>query len=352
MSDLPNAGEIPHSRPLIDNPDEELTLKTLRSGMVASGNRAREFEHAVGQYLGLEHAMATSTGTAALVASLELLEVGKDSEVVIPTYACSSIREAVERVGARPVLCDVGRDWCLSRETVEPRISRRTRAIVVVHTFGIAAPVPDLLSWGIPVIEDLAQAFGGSRDGVPLGSLGTIAICSFNATKAMCTGEGGMVLTSSPDLAERLHQRRLRHPATNYRMPDLLAALGLSQLARYNQFLKRRRELADFYFSNLAGLPVELPYDVRSRSMFFRFPLRIDADYRRVHAAFEAQGVHVRRGVDSLMHSDDGSDNAFPGADDCYQHTLSIPIYPSLTDAQAERVVTACRRVLGGRGGP
>jgi UDP-4-amino-4-deoxy-L-arabinose-oxoglutarate aminotransferase len=261
------------------------------------------------------------------------------------------VADAVTEAGLVPVLCDVGPDWNVEPSTIESVLTARTGAIVLVHVFGIAANVRDVERFGLPVVEDTCQAFGGTDHGRPLGTLGALGVFSFQATKCLATGEGGFVCAREPETAARLREladgcsgefTRSFSPLT-----DLQAALGLSQLARYDEFLARRRALADRYFDALGDLPIELPRGVRDRSMFFRFPVRVHGTpFEATQARFQAAGVHVRRGVDALLHRTIGAPGAaFPNAERLYEETVSLPIYPALTDAEQDVVIRACRDI-------
>ncbi len=323
--------------------------------MVAEGNVVREFEQAISQYLGLLGGMATSSGTDALFLAMKGLGIGNRDEVIIPTYVCQSVWDAVKATGAAPVLCDIGGDWCVNRDTIKPHITRRTKAIIVVHTFGIMAEVAPICNLGIPVIEDSCQALGARWDGKMAGTIGDFCVLSFHATKLLTSGEGGMVLTRDRKWFSRLRdlkQGKNIRGIVRYRQPmsDLQAALGLSQLARYETFLKRRRLIADYYFTHLQGLPIELPHHIRHQSIFFRFPLRIRGDFEALRKLFDAEGIQVRHGVDALLHKSlKGGYGKFPMAQKYFTETLSIPLYPALKRKECERVVEVCHRILANK---
>ena len=334
---------IPHSRPDITSEDVSAVECVLRSGMVAAGEKVGEFERAVASTSRAAGAVVTSSGTAALTLALESLELPRGAEVIIPTYVCRNVRDAVLQGGFRPVLCDVGEHWNITPETVAPHVGMRTGAIIVVHTFGIAADVQALECFGIPVVEDACQAFGLDVNGRMAGTIGDVGVYSFHATKCLCTAEGGAVITSRPGLLQRI-----RDGGIAAGMSDLQAALGLSQLARYSTMLDRRRELAEMYFQILAPLGPALPVHVRDKSIFFRFPLllqQLDFDILRV--AFERDGVHVRRGVDTLLHRQALCPDAeFPAATDLFSRTLSIPLHPSLTQDETLRLTESVLRLV------
>lgn len=334
-----NQSVVPHSRPWITEADRDAVRAALDSMMIAEGDLTRDLEARCAAFLGVAGGVAAPDGTTALYLALRALDVGPSDEVVIPTYVCDAVEHAVRRTGATPVLCDIGEDWCVNAGTVEPALTARTKAVVVVHTFGIVAATKPIVQLGVPVIEDLAQAFGAtSHEGVA-GTFGELAITSFHATKCLTTGEGGIALARDEALLARLHRLKsteLRSPLSN-----LQAALGLCQLGRYKDFLSRRREIAESY---AAALPDEvLPsQSVRNRTMHFRFPVRT-ADVGRMMALFAERGVLARRGVDALLHTD-GS--RFPGAESAFSQTLSLPIHPSMSAGEVERARDVARELL------
>jgi dTDP-4-amino-4,6-dideoxygalactose transaminase len=343
---------IHHSRPCLEAADRAALDAVLETGMIAEGGMTGKFEQEVGRYLGLAAGVATSSGTSALFLACLALGAGPGDEVIIPTYTCRSVWDAVRATGATPVLCDVGEDWCMNGATVKPRVNARTKAIVAVHTFGVMAEVDDIRALGIPVIEDCCQALGARRGLEVAGTRGDLCVLSFHATKLLTTGEGGMALSKDADLLKKLRVLKEGEAPpliARYRQPltDLQAALGLSQLARYDDFLQRRRSTAEYYFEQLDGLGLELPGHVRDRTIFFRFPVFIDGDFEALRGRLDAEGVQVRRGVDALLHRQCGqSAEDFPGAERCFARTLSIPLYPALRDEECARVVEVCRRVF------
>ena len=344
---------IPHSRPTLTVADRRAVDDVVISGMLAEGDRVKEFEGAMARYLGLAGGVAASTGADALFLALKGLNIGGGDEVILPTYTCRAVWDAVAACGARPVLCDVDEDWCMSVETVKPCLTRRTKALILVHVFGIAAKdTAALCKMGVPVIEDCCQSLGAALDGRMCGTFGQACVLSFHATKLLATGEGGMVLAGNHGTLERLRLLKHGRPGglvARHRsaLTDLQAALGLSQLGQYDRFLAQRRRLADLYFSQLAGLSVDLPESVRDRSIHFRFPLKAPGKFETLQTRFLDMGIHVRRGVDALLHTLAGMrQGRFPRASAHFERTLSIPLYPALRDDECERIVAACRRIL------
>lgn len=338
---------IPHSKPWLTDDDRRAVDEALRSGMIARGERVASLESATARYLGAAGAVATGSGTAALALALKSLGIGPGDEVVLPTYVCESVADGVRTAGAAPVLCDVGPGWVMTPETVAPAITPRTRAIVAVHVFGIAAPARELRALGVPVIEDCCQSLGAPAGGEPTGTAGEVAILSFHATKCLAAGEGGMLVSGNRELIETARALRSRNAVASP-LSDLQAALASSQLERYGSFLERRAALAAHYMDRLPEAWTVRTREVAARSMFFRFPATPDTgSFAAWRQHFEQRGIAVRRGVDALLHRVGAAAGSFPGAEDCFARTLSLPLYPALSDAEAERIVEAAREWTG-----
>jgi perosamine synthetase len=343
---------ISHSKPWITETDRRAVDQVLASGMIAQGTVVGDFEAKVAGYLGLSGGVAVSSGTAALTLALRALGVTSQSEVIAPTYVCKNVVDAILCTGAKPVLCDVGEEWNMTAATVAPKVTTRTAAIIVVHVFGIPTDTHAFGQLGVPIIEDACQALGTRLKGAYVGSLGTVGVFSFHATKCLTTGEGGMVVSNDTTLLARM--RELRNGTSSVSsgrltspLTDVQASLGLSQLARYPQFLARRQEIAELYFSELRTCRMQLPVALQGRSVFFRFPVRVRGNLDRYQARFIELGIHVRRGVDTPLHRILGLDaRSFPVAETLFAETLSLPIYPALQDQDLEKLLAAYRAVF------
>ncbi len=340
---------ISHSKPSIINEDIRCITETLATGMIAQGHQVNCFEINIANSIESAGGVATGSGTAALLLSLKVLGIGAGDEVILPTYVCHSVADAVIQCGAIPVFCDIGEDWLMSPETVVPLITAKTRAIILVHIFGIVLDVKAFHKLGIPLIEDCCQAYGATVNGKSLGQFSDIAFFSFNATKCLTTGEGGMITSRNLEIIERarLLQESYVVPSP---MTDIQATLGISQLKRYPEMLKRRHQLAELYLKELPKIFTTRISACSDRSIFFRFLLNLGGrdPISNVISAFETEGIAVRRGVDELLHQRYKKPDAlFPVANRLFAETLSIPIYPALTDSEQDRVIEACRKILG-----
>lgn len=329
---------IPHSRPLIVPEDFGYMRSIMRSGMLMDGSCVDKFENELKNYLNTETCFTVSSGTAALFLAIRTLNIGKGDEVVLPTYVCSNVLLAVLYSGATPVFCDIGKNWNMTLETVAPHISKKTKAIILVHIFGIIEKVDPFLQFKIPIIEDRCQAFIGRKDKIS-GKSRIISLFSFHATKCLTTGSGGAIATDNPDIGASLKKNRDFYRKI-YPITDIQAALGLSQLKRYKSFLAKRLRIANYY---LKYLPVSLTKnlsDCRKRSIFFRFPvINEKSDFEAKAVAFERSGIIVRRGVDALLHRKFSlTDKYYKNAVHCFNHTVSLPIYPALSDKDMEKI--------------
>ena len=342
---------IPHSRPDVSEEDAAAVARVVRGGQLAQGPEVEAFEREVAARVGVAAAAAVSSGTAALELALRALDVGPGDEVVIPTYACDALHHAVTRCGATAVLADADpATLTLSPADAGRRLSRRTRAIVVPHAFGLAADLGPFDALGVPVVEDCAQALGARLGSRAAGSLGRLSICSFYATKLLTTGEGGMVL-GPPDLIARVREGREYDerpdlvPRANAKLTDIQAALGRSQLRRLDRFLARRGAIAAEYRRRLRGVACRVPADAGEAHVYHRFVVEVDAPLPPLLEALHARGVTARRPVFRPLHHALGL-AGYPEADRLWRTCVSLPCYPALTGEEVATVATALVEAL------
>lgn len=304
-------------------------------------------------FLGRPHAIAASSGTAALHLVLAALGIGPGDEVILPSFVCSALLNAVNYTGARAVPADI-EAATLNMDPLDAarRLSRRTKALIVPHMFGLPADLDRLLGLGVPIIEDCAQSIGSFHGIRPLGSWGHAAVFSFYATKVLAAGEGGMVATSDRELADRVRdlktydKRDVYRTRFNYKLTDIQAAVGRIQLAKLAGFIHRRRQIARRYRAAFEMLPVRLPPD-SPEHIYFRFVADIGADCTPVIRRAAQQGIDCERPVRTPLHRLLKLED-FSQTDIAWRQCLSIPIYPSLTDSEAEKVIRVISGLLKG----
>lgn len=344
---------IAHSRPTLDDHDAQAVTKVVRSGWLAQGARVEEFERRMASFVGVRGGVAVGSGTAALELALLAIGVKSGDEVILPSYACTALWLAVRRTGAAPKLVDIDPEsYAIDPAQVKKAVTRRTCAIVVPHLFGLPADLTRLQALDVPLIEDCAQTLGVTERGRPVGSVGVATVCSFYATKLLCTGEGGMLLSPKAIILERGRVLRkydeeplLVPGAFNRKMTDMQAALGLSQLRRLRLFLQRRRTIAAVYRKALACTGVVLPVVPKGRThCFYRYVIRLQPRRHRalddVVARLERRGVQCRRPVFRPLHQYLKL-AGYPESEAAYRTALSVPIYPSMTDRMVARTVAA-----------
>lgn len=334
---------IPHSRPWITDADRAAVQAVLAQPMLAQGAQTRRFETEMAAWMGGDDGIALASGSCAITLALQTLDAPRAGSVVVPSYVCRSVLDAIRAADLRPRLCDSGPDWVVTADSVNAAVDAETVAIIVPHLYGLAADIGGITRIGPPVIEDCAQLVGHACPG-PMHA--HARVLSFHPTKCLTTGEGGMMIAQ--DAAMLARARALRDGGETDRrifspLSDLAAALGLAQLSRYSSFLVRRREIGARYLAALSRAPMLLrPAWHLADGMLFRFPLRLPGGLERWSGFFARHGVAVRRGVDELLHRSLGlPDDAFPEATHAFDTTVSVPLHPSMSAEEIQRCVGA-----------
>ena len=343
---------ISHSKPTLDQDDYQEVMDVLKSGHLVQGEKVVGFEKELSSFIGVESGVAVSSGTAALHLSLIALGVGKEDEVIIPSYVCSALLNAVLYVGAVPVLADIDRvTFNISVDDLKKKITKRTKTIIVPHMFGLPADIDEILSLGIPVIEDCAQSAGSKYKSGCTGGFGVLSIFSFYATKMLSTGEGGMVLSNDGGLIRAVRDLRdydekenysVRY---NYKMTDIQAALGISQLKKLTSFIERRKEIAGLYSEALQGMNFPIPAVPEGREHIYYRYVVLDRNSSNFMEAMQKKGIDCKRPVYKPLHKCLGL-SGFPVTDEIFQQGVSIPIYPSLSDDEVRKIIDAMKNLL------
>ncbi|MGW4113584.1 DegT/DnrJ/EryC1/StrS family aminotransferase [Actinosynnema sp. NPDC004786] len=373
---------IPVMKPWLGAEEAEAASAAVLSGWVAQGPKVAAFEDAFARRVAALHAVAVSSCTTALHVALHLLDVRPGDEVVVPSLSFIATANAVRYCGATPVFADVEPETGnLSAATVEPVLTERTRAVILVHQAGVPADVDALRALcgprGVTVVEDAACAAGSTYRGVPVGADAEMAAWSFHPRKLITTGEGGMLTTNRPEWATRAKRLREhgmsvsaaeRHSgggavvesyletAFNYRMTDIQAAVGLVQLSKLDAIVRRRRELAARYHELLAERlgdlrPVRDPAHgtTNYQSFWVMLPEDAEVDRNEVLARLAARSVSARRGIMAAHlepayaghpHGDLPVTEAFT------RRSLILPLYHDLTTAEQDTVVEELEAAL------
>jgi dTDP-4-amino-4,6-dideoxygalactose transaminase len=392
---IPHPGEasathrIPFHRPSIGIAEREAVMEVLDSRWLTTGQKSVAFEEAVRDRVGSAHAVAVNSATAALHLILEALGIRSGDEVIVPTYTFAACGEVCRYLDARPRLADVDPvTFDLTAETIEPQLRPETKAIMVVHYGGRLAKMEPILelarSRGLAVIEDAAHALPCSRSGRAAGTWGTAGALSFYATKTVTTGEGGMVLTDSAEIADRARLMRLHGMSRDawkrysgggswyyeiedagfkYNLTDLAAAIGLVQLDRAEAMRVERERVAGRYGRAIeaAGIGelVELPAAPGQDEVhaWHLYPLRLNLDRVRLTRA-ETIDRLAEAGIGTSVHfiplhlhpyyrrTYGYAPADLPVAAREYEREISMPIYPDLTDGDVDYIVERLAAIL------
>jgi dTDP-4-amino-4,6-dideoxygalactose transaminase len=379
---------IPCFRPVIGEAEIRAVNAVLRSGWLTTGSKAREFEQKFATFLGGDvEAVAVSSATAGLHLAAEACGIGPGDEVIVPTLTFTATGSVIRYLGAEVVLVDVEESTrTIDLEHAARRLTPKTKAIMPVHFGGFPCDMPRVLDFarhhGIKVIEDAAHALPTRRDGRLIGSWESDAcVFSFYATKPITTGEGGMIVTRDPQIAERARMMRTHGlnrdafdrfrkvgaswdydvvaPGYKYNLTDVAAAVGVVQLERAELLQEARQRAAVRYLEQLDGLPLDCPAPapVGSLHSWHLFPIRIlptaPATRDDLIAALTAAGIGASvhyRPLHQMTYWRNrypcGPDD-FPIADRYFAGAVTLPLFPGMTDEQVDRVVDVVRQVLG-----
>lgn len=391
---------IPFALPCIEEEEIAAVVETMRSGWLTTGPRTQEFERRFGEAVGATHALAVNSATSGLHLALEAVGVGVDDLVLVPTWTFTATAEVVRYLGGHPVFVDVDRDTLnldvakLEQKIVEiqRKHGSKLKAIVPVHFAGQACEMDQIIDLairhGLYVVEDAAHAFPtdvrsrSASDGEcrsrMIGSVGHATAFSFYATKTIATGEGGMVTTDDPALAERMRLMRLHGinrdvwnrytstkpawyyevvaPGYKYNLTDIASAIGLCQLAKADRLRARRQEIAAQYnaaFSDRPELEIPCVRHPGDTHAWHLYVLRLNLDRIKISRDRFIEEM-AKHGVGCSVHFiplhmqpywqeryDLEAGVSFPVANAEFERCVSIPIYPSLTDADVTTIIEA-----------
>jgi perosamine synthetase len=367
--------KIPLSAPDITEAEVEAVTAVMRTSRLSLGPQLEGFETAFADYIGVDCAVAVSSGTAGLHLCMRALNIGAGDEVLVPSFTFIAAANVIRYEQATPVFVDIDRESLnMSPPCVEAAITERTRAIMVVHTFGRPAEITTLLEIArrhrLSVIEDACEAIGAEHDGQRVGSFGDAAVFGFYPNKQITTGEGGMVVTRNPKLAERIRALRnqgryqdqewLQHAEVgfNYRLSEINCALGLTQLARIHEILQARARVAQMYHDLLSDvsdliLPaMSIPNGLIS---WFVYVVRLDesfnpADREKILETLRDMGIGCARYFAPVhlqpSYSDWRYSSALPVTEGQGGRTIALPFFNRITKGEVEYVCKSLRTAL------
>lgn len=358
---------IPLSAPDVTEDEIQAISEVLRTPRLSLGPKLEEFEEALENYIGVSNAVAVSSGTSALHLSIRALGIGEGDEVIVPSFSFIAVANAVRYERATPVFGDIEpKTLALDSRSVETRITHRTKAIIVVHVFGCPADLDEILEIArrhhLHVIEDCCEAIGAEFQGKKVGTFGDVGVFGFYPNKQITTGEGGVVVTDNTAIADTV--RRLRNQGRdyskgwfqhselgyNYRISEIHCALGVGQIKRIEQILKRREEIAQIYDRHLSGnrhlrLP---PLSIPLRKIsWFVYAVRLDAQFDESQRDWIVEEMS-RRGIETgryfapihlqPIYKRAGDSERCPVTEATASRTIALPFFNRIEGKEIEEV--------------
>jgi len=353
---------IPISKPFLGKEEKRAVLKVLDSGFLAQGPKVEEFEKRFAKYIGAKYAIATSSGTTALHIALLAHGIKKGDEVITSPFTFIASVNAILYCGAKPVFVDIGEDFNINPDLIEKKITKKTKAILPVHLFGYPADMAKIMKiakkYNLVVVEDACQAHGASIQGRKVGSFGTGSF-SFYPTKNMTTGEGGMITTNDKRIVEkamllRNHGMKIKYRheilGFNFRMTDIVAAIGLEQLKKLEKFNKKRISNANYFNKNIKTKGINLPRIKKGyRHVFHQYTIRITdqcpVSREKIIKKLKENGISsaIYYLVPIYRHKfymNLGYKDYLPMTEILSKEVLSLPVHPALTKKDLKKIVS------------
>lgn len=367
---------IPVNEPLLNGNEKKYLCECIDTGWISSeGPFVKEFEKKMSAAAGRKYGISVSNGTAALEVAVQALGIGEGDQVIMPTFTIISCAMAVTKLGAVPVLVDSDiHSWNMNVDEIEEKITPKTKAIMIVHLYGLPVDVDKILElakkYDLKVIEDAAEMHGQTYHGKPCGSFGDISTFSFYPNKHITTGEGGMIMTDDEELAERCRMLRnlcfrkdVRYVhdeiSDNYRFTNLQAAVGLAQLERLDEFVERKRAMGKYYteqLRQLKGLILPVERTEYADNIYWVYGIvleeRVEADNRTMQKLLAEEGIGSRTFFwcmhEQPVYQQAGlfSGERYAQAEYLARKGFYIPSGLALTKEQMDRVVTGLEKVM------
>lgn len=377
---------IPYAKQYLDEDDIQAVVEALKGDYLTTGPYISQFESEFAQKVGAKYAVAVSSGTAALHIAYLAADLKSDDEVITTPMTFAATANASLYIGAQPVFADIdGQTYNINVKDIEPRVTPQAKAIVPVHYTGLPCEMEKIYDiaklHNLVVIEDACHALGAKYKDTVIGdcTYSDMTVFSFHPVKHITTGEGGMITTNSESRYQKLMRLRshgitrdsynFKEPSPgdwyyemqdlgfNYRLTDIQAALGISQLKKLDSFVARRRQIADRYNQAFQELPVELPSEPEGYySSYHLYVIRLSKESKKtrkdLYSKLKEKGIHTQvhyLPVHTMPYYQENLGykwGDYPVAEDHYSRVLSLPLYPSITDDDVKYVIDCVKEVL------
>lgn len=335
--------KIVSNKPTITRKELEGVLDCLIHDEINTGGSVKTFESALTDITGFKYPLAVNSLTSAYILIFKSLEIGADDEIIIPSLMNQASLSALHITGGKPVIIDSDSNSIYpSAEQIKNAVTEKTRAVLVCDTFGYHFDKTVLAEINVPVIVDISHSIGTEYIESHAGSYGTFAVASFAPSMMITTGNGGIVLTSNSRYFSSMRELRgYKEDSVNYdfTLTDIQAAMGISQLMKLKDLLKRRREIAKKYHESIRLTSHKTLYPFSEDAAYQTFPVLFDAPGDRVEKYWKKSGIEIVKAVPAPLHSISGLKGFdFPNSDRISKKLYSIPLYPTLTKMEIEKI--------------
>ncbi|MDA4122131.1 MAG: DegT/DnrJ/EryC1/StrS family aminotransferase [Thaumarchaeota archaeon] len=351
---------------MVDDRETKAALDVLQSGILTDasykgGKNVQEFERKLAGLLGVKHAVAVNSGTAALQTSLMAYNIKQGDEVILPAFTFEATANVVIACSAKPVFADIQSDYTIDPEDIKRKITKRTKAIIPVHLYGYPVDLDEIREIAqansVPVIEDAAESLGAEYKGRQTGNTNDAGCFSLYATKVITSGEGGAISTNDDEMADKLRMMRnhgmrdgydTRILGYNYRLPEMAAALACVQMDKLLGFIEARRRNAAVLNDAIAGLPGVSMRQTKTdrKNIFYLYTIHVDGQRDKLHDMLRAKGigcsVYWRTPVNRMeLYRNLGfADLDLPHVYDAVDRVLSLPVSPAVTPEEIDYIAT------------
>lgn len=371
-SSAPLTGRVPLCRPYLSEEEELAAVAVIRSGWLMQGSKVAEFEELVATRVGVKHAIALNSGTSALTLALMATGLKPGDRTIVPSYSFVATANSTAHLGGEPIFVDIGpEDYNIDPSKIEAAIDGKTRAIVVVHQFGFPADMDPIMAiaekHGLLVVEDAACSLDSTYHGRQTGTFGKVACLSFHPRKVITTGEGGMVLTDSDEIAERIGNLRNHgisvsakgafcfEAGYNFRLTDIQAAIGIAQLGKLDEITRLRTRLAERYAEAISGIPaLRLPKRLDETVPNFQsFAIELtdqSVDRQALLDSLNERGIGAGPGIYPIhmqpAFAEKHSGDRLPETIRAAERSFFLPLYPGMTAEESDFVVDGLKESL------
>jgi perosamine synthetase len=342
---------IEHSKVKFDDEVIQAVCEVLKSGWILEGKKTNDFENNLCNYIGRKYGMAITSGTLGIIIALKSLGVKKGDKVATSTYICRSVIDAIKCVGAEPFLCDINlEDYSIDYEFLKENFDSDIKCIIIPHMFGLPTDIIKFRNFELPIIEDCAQSLGSEYKKYKCGSFGDISVFSFQATKMITTGEGGMLLTNNDKLYDKIQYFKTGADLTedfayNFNYTDIQSAIGIEQLKRIDSYIGMRKGIYNRYYENLELIEdIILQGDLHGRQgNYFKFIVKLKNEKMKNDIISNALkcGIKIKMPIAPMpIHSMMNLNKCrFKNADEIFNKAISIPIYHQLSNNEINKII-------------